>query len=81
MDFGDPGALVHLLRAELLALLAKSITILAAEERLVITLYYFEELSNVEVARVMERSERHVVRLRPTAITNMRAALGEHVVR
>ena len=74
----DPGALVHCLRSELQTLLGKSIEALPDRERLVITLYYYEELNNGEVAKVMQLSEGQVSKYKASAMARLRGLLGEY---
>jgi RNA polymerase sigma factor FliA len=48
---------------------------LTERERLLVTLYYYEELTLAEIAAVVEESESAVSRALNTAVTHLRAAL------
>ena len=72
----DPGALAYFLQAELQASVAKCLDELAADEKRVISLYFYDELNNAEVAALLGRSESRVGRLKATAISRLRAALA-----
>ena len=50
---------------------------LTERERLLVTLYYYEELTLAEIAAVVEESESAVSRALNTAVTHLRAALKE----
>ncbi len=50
---------------------------LTERERLLVTLYYYEELTLAEIAAVLEESESSVSRALNTAVTQLRAALKD----
>lgn len=59
--------------------LTRSIDALAEKERLVVTLYYYEELKYSEIAEVLEISESRVCQIHTKAITKLKADLDEYV--
>ncbi len=70
----DPLALC--LKGETRKRLADAIEQLPERERLVLTLYYFEELTMKEIGLAMGVVESRVSQLRASAVLRMRAALG-----
>jgi RNA polymerase sigma factor for flagellar operon FliA len=71
----DPVALAE--RHELEEALVKAVQRLPDRERLVLSLYYYEELTMKEISRVMEISESRVCQLHAQAILRLRAYLRE----
>lgn len=69
----DPSTVAA--RKERVQLLGKIIEALPAQERLVLTLYYFEELTMKEIGRTLEVSESRVSQIHTSAILRMRARL------
>lgn len=57
-------------------LLSEKIEMLSENERLVLTLYYYEELTQVEIAEVMELSAARVSQLHSQAIRRLRGMLS-----
>lgn len=78
VDPNEPGALVRCLRAELRALIAESLETLPERERSIIALYYYEELTDGEIAGLVKISPGRVTQLRTAAILRLRASLSEH---
>ena len=72
-DSPDPSALSE--RRELEAGLVQSVKNLPERERLVLSLYYYEELTMKEISRVMEISESRVCQLHAQAVLRLRASL------
>jgi len=72
-DRGD--ALSDLERVEMRNLLVDSIEYLSDQERLVIALYYYEELTLKEIGQVMELSESRVSQIHTKAVLSLRAKL------
>ncbi len=68
-----------LLRDELRDSLAKAIEELSERERLVITLYYFENLNLSDIARVMEVSVQRVSQINSRAVGKLRDSLSEYL--
>lgn len=64
---------------EICGALARSIESLAEKERLVVTLYYYEELKYSEIAQILEVSESRVCQIHTKAITKLKADLDEYV--
>ena len=68
-------ALTDLERAEMRTLLVESIGLLNDQERLVIALYYYEELTLKEIGQVMELSESRVSQIHTKSVLSLRAKL------
>jgi len=66
-------------RQELLRDLARAILRLPERERLVLALYYNEELTMKEISRAMDVSESRVCQLHSQAIARLKVYLGHHV--
>ena len=62
-------------RRELVEILAQAIEQLPERERLVITLYFYEQLTLKEIAKVMKLTEGRVCQLKTQALIRLRAAL------
>ncbi len=62
-------------RRELVEILAQAIEQLPERERLVITLYFYEQLTLKEIAKVMKLTEGRVCQLKTQALMRLRAAL------
>ena len=71
----QPSALVNLEREEMRDLLADSLGQLTEQERLVVALYYYEELTLKEIGQVLELSESRVSQLHTKAVLSLRAKL------
>jgi RNA polymerase sigma factor for flagellar operon FliA len=72
------SALDSLERKELRDLLADSIGKVTEQERLVLALYYSEELTLGEIGQVLELSESRISQLHTKAVLNLRAKLRKH---
>ncbi len=57
-------------------LLAETIRNLNDDQRLVITLYYYEELTQVEIARIMDLSPARISQIHKKAVYRLRGFLG-----
>lgn len=66
-------------REELKELLIQSLEILTENEKKVITLYYYEELTLKEISRILEVSESRISQLHTKALQKMKNKLGSHV--
>lgn len=66
-------------RRELVALLARGIEGLSKRERLVIALYYHEELTMKEVGRVLGVNESRVSQIHSKAVQALRTRLARHL--
>jgi RNA polymerase sigma factor FliA len=71
----DP--LFRCLRGEIEKRLTAAIEDLPERERLVITLYYYEELTRGEISRAMGLSEVRIHQIRTSAVLHLRAALPD----
>ena len=65
--------------AELKQTLVESLDILTEKERMVIELYYYEELTLKEISRVLEVSESRVSQLHTKALNKMRTKMGTYM--
>jgi len=63
---------------ELREILAAAIENLTEKERLVVTLYYFEELTLKEISQIMDVSESRVSQVHSKAMLKLRTRLGKH---
>jgi RNA polymerase sigma factor for flagellar operon FliA len=72
-DSPDPVSSIERREAE--ALLVVAVKKLPERERLVLSLYYYEELTMKEISRVMEISESRVCQLHAQAILRLRASM------
>ena len=74
---GDPQeAEVRISRQEEIQRLREEILNLKEQERIVLSLYYFEELKLHEIATVLGVTESRVSQIRTKAIANLRVRLG-----
>lgn len=73
---GTDGPEVNLEKEELLASLARAIERLPERERLVLSLYYHEDLTLKEIGKVLQVSESRVSQLHSVALARLRAALA-----
>jgi len=77
-DRDSPDPLAASERRELEKALVLAVKNLPERERLVLSLYYYEELTMKEISRVMEISESRVCQLHAQAILRLRATLRSH---
>jgi RNA polymerase sigma factor for flagellar operon FliA len=75
----DPLTLLE--KKDLIEKLAQAIEALPTQERLVISLSYYEELTLREIGEVLDLTEGRVCQIRTRAITHLRQALEEKVAR
>lgn len=68
-----PGARIE--DQELTAKIAEVLTLLSEKERIVVSLYYYEELTQKEIAEVMELSEGRVSQLHSQALIKLKTKL------
>ena len=59
--------------------MGESLELLTEKERIVIELYYYEELTLKEISRVLEVSESRISQLHTKALTKMRKKLGTYM--
>lgn len=72
---GEADPLSEFLKSEESILLEKALDSLPEKQRLVLSLYYYDELSMKEVAAVLEVSESRVSQIHTLAIKNLKKAL------
>lgn len=72
--FQDP--LVTLEKKDLVQKLTTALETLPERERLVLTLYYYEELTLKEIGEIMELSEGRICQIHTQAVTRLRPLLG-----
>lgn len=65
-------------KEEIKDLLASSLDGLTEKERMVVLLYYYEELTLKEISKVMEVSESRISQLHTKALQKMKKVLGAH---
>ncbi|SHH89919.1 RNA polymerase sigma factor for flagellar operon FliA [Clostridium collagenovorans DSM 3089] len=66
-----------ILEDERVEILAKAIDMLKEKDKLVLSLYYYEELNLKEIGRILEVSESRVCQLHSRAIVNLRNAMNK----
>jgi len=71
--------LVQLASSELRDQVAKAIQELPEKQRMVLSLYYYEDLNLKEIGEVLEVTESRVSQLHTQAVLRLRAKLGEHI--
>jgi RNA polymerase sigma factor for flagellar operon FliA len=77
-DSSAPGPAEQVEKNELTSLLAAAVDNLPERERILIALYYHDELTMKEISKVMGVSESRVCQLHMQAILRLRAALNLH---
>lgn len=75
--FAQPEEVVE--EEELKKKLVESLELLTEKERIVIELYYYEDLTLKEISRVLEVSESRISQLHTKALTKMRKKLGTYM--
>jgi RNA polymerase sigma factor for flagellar operon FliA len=73
---GEPTIEDHINREQERALLIRALKGLKEQERIVLTLYYFEELKLHEIADVLELTESRVSQIRTKALSKLRSDLA-----
>lgn len=66
-------------RQELTEVLARAVETLTEKERLVITLYYYEELKYADIARILDVVESRVCQIHTKAVKKLRDSLREYM--
>ncbi|GAA0746194.1 FliA/WhiG family RNA polymerase sigma factor [Clostridium oceanicum] len=74
-DDSSPNPESHLEEEEQLEYLAKGIDILNEKDRLVLTLYYYEELTLKQIGKILSVSESRVCQLHSRAILHLKKAM------
>ena len=67
------------IKTELREMLKKSIDVLSERERLVVTLYYYEELTLSEIAEVLNVSLQRVSQINSKAIMKLRSNMSDYI--
>lgn len=75
--FAQPEEVVQ--EEELKKKLTESLKLLTEKERVVIELYYYEDLTLKEISRVLDVSESRISQLHTKALTKMRKKLGSYM--
>jgi RNA polymerase sigma factor for flagellar operon FliA len=76
-EFDQPEKIVE--KQELKEILAKTIETLTEKEKMVIVLYYYEELTLKEISRILEVSESRISQLHTKALQKMKIKLGSNM--
>lgn len=76
-DFDTPEG--HLQENELLDMLAKSLDELPERERLILTLYYYEELTLKEISGIIGVSESRISQIHSRSIEKMKKSLKSYI--
>lgn len=74
-DPGSPDPVTNLEEQELRRSLAQALASLEEQDRLVLTLYYFEKLTLKEIGQILGVTESRVCQLRGRAVIRLRAAM------
>jgi RNA polymerase sigma factor FliA len=72
----EEGPLFHCLKAEMRARLADAIAALPERERLVLTLYYYEEMTMKEIGLTLDVVESRVSQIHTSAVLHLRSLLA-----
>ncbi len=73
----SPGARIE--QQQLTQKIAEILTLLSEKERLVISLYYYEELTQKEIAEVLELSEGRVSQLHSQALIKLKTKIASRI--
>ncbi|MDD2401298.1 MAG: FliA/WhiG family RNA polymerase sigma factor [Clostridia bacterium] len=77
-NINSPNPLSIVEENEIKQILTKTVQELSKNEKLVIYLFYYQELSNKEIAHVMELSESRISQLHTKAVFRMRGKLARY---
>ncbi len=77
-DSALPGPAQQVEQLEILEVLSSAVNRIPERERLLLSLYYREELTMKEISRIMNVSESRVCQLHMQAILRLRSALHLH---
>jgi RNA polymerase sigma factor for flagellar operon FliA len=75
-DASSPGPIEHVERQELIQALSTALERLPERERLLLALYYQEELTMKEISKILQVSESRVCQLHMQAVMRLRGALA-----
>ncbi|MCR4691876.1 MAG: FliA/WhiG family RNA polymerase sigma factor [Lachnospiraceae bacterium] len=76
-DFRQPEKVME--QTELKQMLIDALELLTEKEKMVITLYYYEEMTLKEISRVLEVSESRVSQLHTRALSKMKTKMGNYM--
>ncbi|MBD3234610.1 MAG: FliA/WhiG family RNA polymerase sigma factor [candidate division Zixibacteria bacterium] len=79
-DYHHTGALEEIELQELKDYVLDAISLLSEQEKLVVALYYYEELTLKEIGEIMEISESRVSQIHTKAIARLRGMVNERFV-
>jgi RNA polymerase sigma factor for flagellar operon FliA len=77
-DPNSPDPLENIENEEMKTVLVQAIEELPEKEKLIVSLYYYEDLSNKEIAGIMELSESRISQLHTKAIFRLRGRLNQY---
>lgn len=77
-DVGTPGPAEQVEQQELIAFLGRVMDALPPRERLLLSLYYQEELTMKEISEMMQVSESRICQLHMQAILRLRSSMNVH---
>ncbi len=77
-DPAEPDPFTHLAVKERRSILGRLIEGLPDQERIVLSLYYYDELTMKEIGRVLDISESRVSQIHAAAVLRLRARLGRN---
>ena len=77
---GEDNPADHFDRAELKAVLAKIIQTLTKKEQLVVSLYYYDELTLKEIGEVLSLTESRICQIHTAVLLKMKAKLAEYEI-
>ena len=69
----------HVEKEELTKVLGEALELLTEKEKMVITMYYYEDLTLKEISNVLEVSESRVSQLHTRALQKMRVKMGNYM--
>ena len=69
----------HMEKEELKQMLGEALNLLTEKERMVVVLYYYEELTLKEISNVLEVSESRVSQLHTKALGKMKSKMGNYM--
>ncbi|MBO4338073.1 MAG: FliA/WhiG family RNA polymerase sigma factor [Lachnospiraceae bacterium] len=77
IDFQQPEKVLE--QSELKEMLVSALELLSEKERMVITFYYYEEMTLKEISRILEVSESRVSQLHTRALAKMKTKMGNYM--
>ena len=77
---GEDNPADHFDRAELKAVLANTIGTLSKKEQIVVSLYYYDELTLKEIGEVLSLTESRICQIHTAVLLKMKAKLAEYEI-